>query len=129
MVVQESASMRRQLIVDLHRTDPKSTPQNKSFRLGYLNQMGILELRAPFKRLKKKFTVEHIISKMNTKKRKNLSSFVLTLIVFIQIRIAFAFCCSHLYREQDLISYFPNLIRIRVKEFIRARGQIFIRKG
>ena len=61
------------------------------------------------------------MAKMNTK-RKTLSSFLTTLFPFIKTRIAFSLCCSSLYREQDLISYFENLIRVRVKEFTKAHG-------
>lgn len=85
-----------------------------------IGSTGTLETRAPLKRWKKKFTVEHIMAKMDNKKKKNLSVFLLTLLSLIKIRVAFAFSCSHQYSEQQIRSYFQNLIRERVNEYLKA---------
>lgn len=63
------------------------------------------------------------MAKMDKKKKNNLSAFLLTLLSSIKIRVAFAFSCSYQYSEQEIISYFKNLIRARVNEFLKAHGQ------
>lgn len=54
------------------------------------------------------------------KKEKNLSTFLLTLFFSIKIYIAFFRICSDQYSEKEIRSYFTNLIRTRVNEFIEA---------
>lgn len=109
---------------DFFRTDPP----RKTLLLGLvvsIGSTGILETRAPQ-------TLEEEVNcrtHNGQEKIKNLSAFLLMLFSLIKIRVAFAFSCSYQYSEQEIISYFQNLIRARVNEFIKAHGQNFNKKG
>jgi hypothetical protein len=85
-----------------------------------IGPLGTLETRAPLNRWKRKFTIAHIMAKMDTRKKRNLPTFLKTLLPLIKIRIAFSFSCSYQYSEQEIIGYFHNLIRERANEFLKA---------
>lgn len=87
----------------------------------FLGNGGTPETRAPFRRWKKKLTLAYINSKIPPRKRVTLLSFIRTLIPLIKTRIAFCFCCSYLYGEQELIEYFTHLLQTRVKEFQKGK--------
>lgn len=54
--------------------------------------------------------------------QKNLSAFLKTLLSSIRTYGAFSFCSPYQAREQNIIRYFSNLIRIRSYEFLKAHG-------
>lgn len=55
--------------------------------------------------------------------KKKLSAFLTTLFSSIKIYVAFAFCCSFQFSEQEILSYFQNLIRTRGNAFLKAHKQ------
>lgn len=88
----------------------------------FLGSTGAPETRAPFLRWKKKLTLGYIKSKIPPRKRVTQFSFIRTLTQLIKTRIAFCFCCSHLYGEQELIEYFTHLLKQRMKEFHKGKS-------
>jgi hypothetical protein len=56
-------------------------------------------------------------------------TFLRTLFPLIKIRLAFAFCCSYQYSEEEIISYFQNLIRERANEFLKGKGKKHPQQG
>lgn len=60
--------------------------------------------------------LEYYISKMGSKE-KNLTNFIRTVIPVFSLYIEMSFACSFHTRQQDIISFFKNLFRTRVREF------------